>query len=62
MPGSGELFVIMILVLVLFGPDKLPELARQAGKLIRKVNKVRNEVSRQINSALADDDDEPRHQ
>jgi Sec-independent protein translocase protein TatA len=51
----------MILVLVLFGPDKLPELARQAGKLIRKVNKVRSEVSRQINSALADDDDEPRH-
>ena len=52
----------MILVLVLFGPDKLPELARQAGKLIRKVNRVRNEVSRQINSALGDDeDDHPRH-
>lgn len=59
MPGSGELLVIMILVLVLFGPDKLPELARQAGKIIRKVNKVRNEVSRQINTALLDDDDDP---
>lgn len=61
MPGTGELFVIMLLVLVLFGPDKLPELARQAGKIIRKVNRVRSEVNRQINSALADDDDPPHH-
>ena len=61
MPGSGELFVIMILVLVLFGPDKLPELARQAGKIIRKVNRVRSEVSRQINSALEDEDDDHKH-
>ncbi|RYX81825.1 hypothetical protein EON83_22465 [bacterium] len=59
MPGSGELLVIMLLVLVLFGPDKLPELARQAGKLIRQVNRVRNEVSRQINTALLDEDDDP---
>ncbi len=59
MPGTGELFVIMVLVLVLFGPDKLPELARQAGKIIRKVNRVRNEVSRQINTALMDDEDDP---
>ncbi|BCM89459.1 sec-independent protein translocase protein TatB [Abditibacteriota bacterium] len=61
MPGTGELLVIMVLVLVLFGPDKLPELARQAGKIIRKVNRVRNEMTRQINTALMDDDDDPLH-
>ncbi len=58
MPGTGELLVIMVLVLVLFGPDKLPELARQAGKIIRKVNRVRSDVTRQINVALMDDEDE----
>ncbi len=60
MPGTGELLVIMVLVLVLFGPDKLPDLARQAGRIIRKVNRMRNEVTQQINSALDDDDDHTR--
>lgn len=61
MPGTGELLVIMVLVLLLFGPDKLPDLARQAGKIMRKVNRMRSEVTHQINTALLDDeDDTPR--
>ncbi len=59
MPGTGEILVIMVIVLVLFGPDKLPELARQAGKIIRKVNRMRSEVTHQINTALIDDEDDP---
>ena len=48
----------MVIVLVLFGPDKLPDLARQAGRIIRKVNRMKSDVTQQINSALMDDDDD----
>lgn len=61
LPGSGELLVIILLVLVLFGPDKLPDLARQAGRFIRQVNRVRNDMTRQLNLSLMDDEDDHRH-
>jgi sec-independent protein translocase protein TatB len=48
MPGSGELLVIFVLVLLLFGPDKLPELARQFGKGMREIRKASDEFRRQL--------------
>lgn len=57
MPGSYEILVIVLLVLVLFGPDKMPELVRQVGRFIRKINRMRNDVMRQVNFNLGDDDD-----
>ena len=63
MPGTPELLVIFLLVLVLFGPDKLPELARQIGKGIRKLRRASDDIKRQIN--FTDDeyigDGKPRH-
>jgi sec-independent protein translocase protein TatB len=32
--GIGEIFVILLVCLVVFGPERLPEMARQAGRLI----------------------------
>ncbi|MEO6906677.1 MAG: twin-arginine translocase TatA/TatE family subunit [Abditibacteriaceae bacterium] len=49
MPGTPELFVIFILVLLLFGPDKLPDLARQVGRGIREIRKITDDFKRQIN-------------
>ena len=40
MIGSWELIVIMIVVLVLFGGKKLPELARNLGKGMREFKKA----------------------
>ncbi len=49
MPGTPELLVIFFLVLVLFGPDKIPELARQVGKVVREVRRASNDLKRQFN-------------
>lgn len=49
MPGTPELFVILIVVLLLFGPDKLPELARNIGKGVREVKKMTSEFQRNMN-------------
>lgn len=48
MPGTPELAVIFVLVLILFGPDKLPELARGLGKGIREIRKVTRELQSQF--------------
>ena len=35
--GLPELMVILVIAVVVFGPDRLPEFARQAGRLVRQV-------------------------
>ena len=39
--GLPELAVIMLVAVLVFGPDKLPDLARQAGQMLRKAQAVR---------------------
>lgn len=43
--GFPELVVVAVLALLVFGPERLPELARNAAKL---VNRFRSEASRSI--------------
>ena len=48
MPGGGELLIIFVLVLLLFGPDKLPEFARFIGRGMRKMRRMSDEVRAQL--------------
>ena len=41
--GTPELIVIFLIVLLLFGGKKLPELARSAGSSVRELRKGLNE-------------------
>ena len=36
MPGPSELIVILIIILIIFGPKNLPKLARSMGKSIKE--------------------------
>lgn len=56
MPGTPEILVIFLLVLLLFGPDKLPELARQIGRVVRKVRNASDELKSQLNLDSFDDE------
>ena len=42
---SAELLVILIVALIVFGPNKLPMLAGHLGLFIRKVNQLKNQAS-----------------
>lgn len=45
MPGPQELLVIAVVALLVFGPDRLPEIARNAAKMMQR---VRSETDRSI--------------
>ncbi|MBF0620566.1 MAG: twin-arginine translocase subunit TatB [Magnetococcales bacterium] len=46
--GWGEIFIIVIVALVVIGPDKLPEVARGLAKVVRQGRKILNEVQNTI--------------
>ena len=43
MPGTGELLVILLIVLVIFGGARIPELMRSLGKGMREFKKAASE-------------------
>jgi len=47
--GTGELIVILVAALVIFGPSKLPELARTLGKSIREFQLAAREIGKSMN-------------
>ncbi len=53
----GELLTILVVVLIIFGPDKLPELARRAGTMVRKVREtsaaLRDELGSEYDETLS---------
>ena len=56
--GLPEMAVIAFVAVLVFGPDKLPELARQAGQLVRKAralaNTARDELRAELGPEYAD--------
>ena len=49
--GTQELLVILVIVLVLFGANRLPELARSLGSSIKEFKKGVTEVPKEDASA-----------
>ncbi len=49
--GGQELILILLLVLVLFGAKKLPELARGMGQAIKEFQKAKDEFGNELNKA-----------
>ena len=59
--GGGELLVILLLVLVFFGPNKLPELAKNLGKGIRQFKDAMRGMQDDIMNVTKLDDDTKPH-
>ena len=51
MLGMQEMILILVILLVVFGPSKLPQLARELGKAWREFNKMSSTAFEAINSA-----------
>ena len=54
--GFGELMVIMVIVLVLFGAKRVPEISASFGKGIREFKRNLNDVEQSVMNPSAVDD------
>ena len=54
--GGQELLVVLIVALILFGPKKLPELARSFGQAVAEFNKAKNEFSQDSFKKLVEEE------
>ena len=52
--GGGELLLILLLALIVLGPDKLPDAAKQAGKVMKEFRKISNGFQRELRNAMKD--------
>lgn len=56
MPGGMEIVVILLVVLLLFGGRKIPELMKGIGKGMREFNDAKNNVSKEIEDGITEKD------
>ena len=53
--GVPEMFVIALVAMLLFGPDRLPDLARQAGKFVRTVRQMAENAKDDLGREMGED-------
>ncbi len=54
MPGWPEILVILLIVVLLFGAKKLPELARGMGQALNEFRKAKDEFHRELDKTAQD--------
>jgi sec-independent protein translocase protein TatB len=63
MPSLGpfELITVAVIALVVFGPDKLPEFARNVGQFLAQMRRISDDLRSEFSSGMSDFDveDEP---
>jgi sec-independent protein translocase protein TatB len=53
--GVPEMFVIALVAMLVFGPDRLPDLARQAGKFVRTVRQMAENAKDDLGREMGED-------
>ena len=54
--GPAEILVILVVALLVFGPNKMPDVARQAGKAFREFRRVQHHLRNEISGAMSEFD------
>ena len=57
--GFNEILIILIIVLLLFGGKKIPELMRGLGKGVREFNDAKANVRKEIEEGVGEKDNRP---
>ena len=56
MPGGSEWILIVLVILLMFGGKKIPELMRGVGRGIREFNDAKSNVKTEIEEGMKDKD------
>jgi sec-independent protein translocase protein TatA len=52
--GGGEIFVVLMFVLLFFGSKRIPEVARNLGRGIRQFKNAADDIQRDITDSVSD--------
>lgn len=52
--GGGELLLILLAVVLLFGPKQLPDLARKLGNFTKTVRNTTREIKKELDDSMKD--------
>ncbi len=62
--GAGEILLILVIALIIWGPKRLPEIARTLGRVTRTLKKasydLTSQVTRELDIRETDDKEKPR--
>jgi sec-independent protein translocase protein TatB len=53
--GPAEILVILFVALMVFGPQRLPEVGRQVGSMMRELRRIQDTVRGELDSVLHPD-------
>ncbi|MGH3360236.1 MAG: sec-independent translocase [Nocardioidaceae bacterium] len=53
--GPAEILVVLVVAIVVFGPDKLPQFARQAGRFVRTARRMMDDAKSDLAAEMGDD-------
>jgi Tat protein translocase TatB subunit len=53
--GGPEIFLILVIALIVFGPRKLPEIGKSVGKMLAEFRKASNDFKRTIEDEVEAD-------
>ncbi len=53
--GPAEIVVLLIVAIVVFGPDKLPQFARQAGRFVRTARRMMDDAKSDLSAEMGTD-------
>jgi sec-independent protein translocase protein TatB len=54
--GSGEVLVILLLGLLVLGPERLPEFAKKIGSFLKEAKRMSRSFQEELRSAVEDPD------
>ena len=58
--GPSELVIVGVLFLVIFGPSKLPQMARDAGRLMTEARRAMDDFKEELTSAGEEEEDDKK--
>jgi len=54
--GTGELILILVVALIIFGPGKLPEMGRALGRAVAEFKQASESMKKEISDSLESDE------
>ncbi|KAB1194611.1 MULTISPECIES: Sec-independent protein translocase subunit TatA/TatB [Haloferax] len=58
LPGGPELLIVLLVLVLLFGANKIPKLARSTGQAMGEFKRGRSEIEEELSEMQGEDDDE----